>query len=153
MEKLELAVPPRRSPRAVSRRSFVTFSAVALAGTAIMRGEMANAAAASVSRPLGSLDLGEFKRCCGQKFRLRGDLGQTVLELLTAARSGPAARDLDPVHECFMLTFRRVHGAAVSQGTYALSNPSVGRFALFVVPNGDAQRQYYTAVINRSTGV
>lgn len=137
--------------RSLSRRSFVACSAVALAGAAFLKGEIADAAAASVPRSLVSLDLATFKKCVGQEFRARHGLGLTGFKLVSTQVSGSSTKTTNPAQECFMLSFRRVQGTAIPQGSYSLSNPTLGNFSLFVVPNGDAAKQYYTAVINRVT--
>jgi hypothetical protein len=54
--------------------------------------------------------------------------------------------------ECFLLLFRGGGGAAaLPQNTYNVDHPSLGRFALFLVPVGTDQNgaQGYVATINR----
>jgi len=53
--------------------------------------------------------------------------------------------------ECFSLLFRGGSGRALRQNTYNVDHPSLGRFALFLVPVGTDEHgvQGYLATINR----
>jgi hypothetical protein len=53
--------------------------------------------------------------------------------------------------ECFSLLFRGGSGRALRQNTYNVDHPSLGRFALFLVPVGTDEHgaQGYLATVNR----
>jgi hypothetical protein len=132
--------------RAVSRRSFVSASALAsiLAMTHL---DVVGAAVRSVlrSRPLSSLHLKTFRALRGERFAVWHGGRQTVVTLTTVQGSETAGTPA----ECFSLRFRLVRGRALAQGTYRFSNHSVGSFPLFVVPSGQQKPGSYTAIINR----
>jgi hypothetical protein len=49
----------------------------------------------------------------------------------------------------FALHFRFVSGTVLQQGTYAFSNPPLGKFLLFVVNADTSSNASYVAIINR----
>lgn len=97
------------------------------------------------------LGIGRFQSQVGTRFRI-----QTQLRRATRARL-VSVTDLAPraAHgECFRLLFRtRVHQRIAEQGTYGVSHPQLGRFALFLVPMEEERRvAYCEAVVNRLDG-
>ena len=111
---------------------------------------LAGASSGPGKQSLASLHLAAFEGCQGQRFVVRHDLGRTVLELTSASHSGPRPPQRRAGQECFAVGFRRIQGPSLSQDTYQVMSKILGKFPLFVVPNGPRGRSY-TAVINRVT--
>src|SRR5258708_4173248 len=98
--------------RAVSRRSFV--SASALAGILAMTHlDVVGAAVRSVlrARPLSSLHLKTFRALRGERFSIWHGGRQSVVRLTTVQGSETAGTRA----ECFSLSFRQVRGRVLAQ--------------------------------------
>ena len=65
----------------------------------------------------------------------------------------PSAAKTQAGAECFSLLFRG-ESSALGQNTYRIEHPSLGTFALFLVPGraGENAAQDYVAIVNRIAG-
>ncbi|MFN2577812.1 MAG: hypothetical protein ABR607_09015 [Pyrinomonadaceae bacterium] len=95
--------------------------------------------------PLGNYSKASFASYLNSVFQLQtsfGVIGVTLLKVddMPAARGG----------ECFTLLFRG-GSRALRQDTYLITHPSLGTFALLLVPTGSDQNgaQGYLATLNR----
>lgn len=99
-----------------------------------------------------------FKPLVGNIFRLTdAKLGVIILVLTsvtTVKQTSPPPNTLNLMatqrHASFALRFRQASGKKLTQGTYTMIGPSIGKFPLFLVPNSKSNSpNFYTAVINR----
>jgi len=79
-------------------------------------------------------------------FRLESAANQTLELHLIECREGAAT----PGYEHFSLMFKGPRTIVLSQRTYELEHPVMGKFSLFLVPvKQDADGTYYESVFNR----
>src|SRR2546423_2567383 len=97
------------------------------------------------SDPLGSYSKASFTSYLNSIFQLQTSIG-VVAVTLTKVDDMPAPKG----GECFTLLFRG-GSRALPQGTYMITHPALGTFALLLVPSGSDQNgaQSYLATLNR----
>ena len=97
------------------------------------------------SDPLGNYSKASFTSYLNSIFQLQTSIG-IVAVTLTRVDDMPAPKG----GECFTLQFRG-GSRALRQGTYMITHPSLGTFALLLVPSGSDQNgaQGYLATLNR----
>jgi hypothetical protein len=103
--------------------------------------------------PLYNLSRMNFYSNIGSTFTFtqpaRGKVGLRLIEVADLrslyGRGRPAEK------ECFSLTFQGPAGAALSQGTYSVTQSKLGPFELFIVPTGEENPRglIYEANVNR----
>ena len=124
----------------ISRRRFllgaglgVLWGAVPVARAALVGAAPAGSARAAFDLATATADT--FRPHIGSRFRLHRS-GQPALDLeLTQVES--AATDGGRT-DSFKLRFAGESAAGVAQSTYSLDHAVLGRFAIFVVPSGEA---------------
>src|SRR6266404_6310342 len=97
------------------------------------------------SDPLGNYSKASFTSYLNSVFQLQTSIG-VVAVTLTKIDDMPAPKG----GECFTLLFRG-GSRALPQDTYMITHPSLGTFALLLVPSGSDQNgaQSYLATLNR----
>ena len=97
------------------------------------------------SDPLGNYSKASFTSYLNSVFQLQTSIG-VVAVTLTKIDDMPAPKG----GECFTLQFRG-GSRALRQDTYMITHPSLGTFALLLVPSGSDQNgaQGYLATLNR----
>jgi len=97
------------------------------------------------SDPLGNYSKASFTSYLNSVFQLQTSIG-LVAVTLARVDDMPAPKG----GECFALSFRG-GSRALPQNTYMITHPSLGTFALLLVPSGSDQNgaQGYLATINR----
>jgi len=97
------------------------------------------------SDPLGNYSKASFTSYLNSVFQLQTSIG-VVAVTLTKVDDMPAPKG----GECFTLQFRG-GSRALRQDTYMITHPSLGTFALLLVPSGSDQNgaQGYLATLNR----
>lgn len=95
--------------------------------------------------PLGNYSKASFTSYLNSIFQLQTSIG-IVAVTLTKVEDMPSAKG----GECFTLQFRG-GSRALPQNTYMITHPSLGTFALLLVPSGSDQNgaQGYVATLNR----
>ena len=96
------------------------------------------------------LTQGAFARVVGTAFRVDVANGQAATIQLLAVHPLPVPLGRAPTGEGFGLIFTGRLSERFGQGTYTVDHPTLGRFAMFLVPIGPAgPDQRYEAVFNR----
>lgn len=108
--------------------------------------------AAATSAPIhareAELVRSSFVPLVGAEFEFeKSPLEKTSARLLSVEALANTTPSQNP-EGAFRLVFAAAPGQALDQRTFAVSHPSLGRFALFVSPN-DAQGDVVEAIFNR----
>lgn len=125
-----------------TRRQFLSRTAAAVAGTALIPPVLANRHAVD----LGSeLTYATFAQLLDTIFEIRNvPEGRVRLRLVDAQLHSSDGG------ECFTLTLRGPAGSALEQATYQFRNQRLGTFDMFIVPGvADAAAPDYFATFNR----
>lgn len=128
-----------------TRRQFLSRTAAAAVGTALIPTAMASRRVRRALAPESELSYATFAQLLDTSFRIRNLAGGPVrLRLIDAQLHS------EDGGECFTLTLLGPAGDILSQDTYEFEHAHLGRFQMFIVPGAPSTRDpQYFATFNR----
>jgi hypothetical protein len=160
--RLEALVIERSKTHTASRRQLLRAGACAAAATLLPAASVLGGARPLFRTPVNRendsalLFRSTFRSQLNESFRVRQPSGRPwmrtvslrlvdVKDVPTAAEAGTEGRE-----DCFTAVFSGPSRAPLDQRTYPVTNASLGRIQLFLVPGGNSgSERLYTATFNR----
>ena len=127
------------------RRSFLKFASFA---SATATAGVAASAAVSATAPEASLTRGAFAPLVGEEFVFETNALEKLNARLVRVEPLDFRLPAQSAENAFRLEFETPAGESLPQDTFAVSHPRLGRFALFVSPNGP-EGHVVEAIFNR----
>ena len=93
----------------------------------------------------------DYDKVLKQTFNITFESGEEVELVLESSKANPNLNN--DTQECFELTFSGPNEKGLVQGTYEMSNETMGTQVMFIVPHGlEGDRVTYGSVFSRVKG-